>query len=59
MHIQESDAITFGEGLSHNIQQLPANFAQAPDRDMARNKRIRHARQPPLLQINIRPANLA
>ena len=59
MHVQKGDAITFHKRLTRDIKQLTANFFEATDRDMARNQRIRHAREPPLLQINICAADLA
>jgi hypothetical protein len=58
MHVEKRHAVAFREGSPLNVQQLPANFAETPDRDMSGNERVRHARQSPLLQMNIRAAHL-
>jgi hypothetical protein len=58
MHVEKRHAVAFGERLAFNVQQLSTNFAETPDRDVAGNERVRHARESPLLQVHVCAAHL-
>jgi hypothetical protein len=58
MHVEKGHAVAFREGLPVNVQQLPANLAETPDRNVAGDERVRHARESPLLQMHVRAAHL-
>lgn len=57
MHIEKGDAIAFTKLLAFDVEQRPANLAQAADRDMTGNEWIGNALQAPLLQVNVGAAN--
>ena len=42
-----------------HVGEPAANLFEPPDRDVAGDERVRHARKTPLLQVYVRPADLA
>ena len=57
MNVEEREAVTFLQGHTQHVAQRSARFVQRPRSDVPRDDRIRHTRQPPMPQMNVRPAH--
>ena len=57
MHVEERDAIAFGERPPFDVRERSANGVERAGRDVARDNRIRHARQPAVPQVHVGAAD--